>query len=168
MPLFSSTWSCLTYILYTFFSLSSFLFKCTAFSRYFYPKRPTISTFVRRHRNIYRCWDSKDVHRTKCHVLSLSLSLSPSVCLSHTYILYVRMTPYFLCMCIRTHIHKYGVGVDSSNWAHAIWTPTCPMRWNFLLHGRDVNAYTTRASVSSSEHTLALLTRQTGTQRWSF
>ena len=37
-----------------------------AFSRHFYPKRLTISTFVIRSATIYRCRYSKDVHRTKC------------------------------------------------------------------------------------------------------
>ena len=32
----------------------------------FYPKRLTISTLVIRSETIYRCWYSKDVHRTKC------------------------------------------------------------------------------------------------------
>ena len=37
-----------------------------AFSRRFYPKRLTISTFVIRSATIYRCRYRKDVHRTKC------------------------------------------------------------------------------------------------------
>ena len=43
-----------------------FTFTFRAFSRHFYPKRLTISTFVTRSASIYRCRYRKDVHRTKC------------------------------------------------------------------------------------------------------
>ena len=43
-----------------------FTFTFRAFSRRFYPKRLTISTFVIRSATIYLCRYSKDVHRTKC------------------------------------------------------------------------------------------------------
>ena len=41
-------------------------FTFRAFSRRFYPKWLTVSTFVIRSETIYRCRYSKDVHRTKC------------------------------------------------------------------------------------------------------
>ena len=44
----------------------TFTFTFRAFSRRFYPKRLTISTFVIRSETIYHCRYSKDVHRTKC------------------------------------------------------------------------------------------------------
>ena len=45
---------------------NTFTFTFRAFSRRFYPKRLTISTFVIRSETIFCCWYSKDVHRTKC------------------------------------------------------------------------------------------------------
>ena len=41
-----------------------------AFSRRFYPKWLTISTFVRRRETIY--WYSKDVHRNKCQAITIA------------------------------------------------------------------------------------------------
>ena len=51
----------------------TFTFTSRAFSRCFYPKQLTISTFVRRReRTIYLCGYSKDVHRTKCQALTIT------------------------------------------------------------------------------------------------
>ena len=42
-----------------------------AFSRRFYPKHLIISELLRRREKLYRCWFSKDVHRTKCQALTI-------------------------------------------------------------------------------------------------
>ena len=57
----------------------TFIFTFRSFSRRFYQKRVTISTFVRRRKTtIYCCQDSKEVHRTKCRALTISrLTRSP-------------------------------------------------------------------------------------------
>ena len=47
-------------------NIYTFTFTFRAFSRPFYPKRLTISTFVIRSETIYRRRYSRDVHRTKC------------------------------------------------------------------------------------------------------
>ena len=58
---------------------SSFKFTFRAFCRQFYPKRLTISRFVRRRETtICLCLYSKDVHRTKCQALIITrLTHSP-------------------------------------------------------------------------------------------
>ena len=49
-----------------------------AFTRRLCPKRVRISKFVRRNRNKYICWCSKDVHGKKCQALTITrLTHSP-------------------------------------------------------------------------------------------
>ena len=50
-------------------------FTFRAFSRCFYPKRLTISTFVIRSETLHRCWYSKEVHRTKVQKCKYQQSL---------------------------------------------------------------------------------------------
>ena len=50
----------------TIFFTFTFTFTFSAFSRRFYPKRLTLSTFVIRSETIYHCQYSKDGHRAKC------------------------------------------------------------------------------------------------------